>query len=148
MGKIAVCLVLALGAALAGCAKAPEAPKIALQPILYFDVTTNKLYGSGCNFVASDGGMGAVFLAQADRGLIKTGDHIVAIAADHASPALPQGAWQHYAGGGYKATLERVPGGKSRQNGVISVFDATFALSDAGGSELYRATGSAQCKPM
>ena len=49
---------LALLMALAACSGAkPEAPKLTLQPILYFDVTQNKLYGSGCNFVPSNGGM-------------------------------------------------------------------------------------------
>ncbi len=140
---------LALLMALAACSGAkPEAPKLTLQPILYFDVTQNKLYGSGCNFVPSNGGMGAVFLAMETRALIKLDDHIVSIPVANDAAALPQGAHTHYAGPLYAATLTAVPGGKHKALGVVAVFDGHLAITDAKGQTVYDATGDTQCKPM
>lgn len=135
--------------ALAACSPpAPEAPKLDLQPIAYFDVTQNKLYGSGCNFVSSDGGMGAVFLAQSERGLIKLADHVITLPVARGAGSLPQGAHDHYAGGGYAATLSRVPDGKAKTMGVIDVFAARLVIADGKRQTLYDKTGDAQCKPM
>lgn len=138
-------------AALAVCACSPgkpEVPQLALQAIGYFDVTQGKLYGSGCNFVAKDGGMGAVFLAQAARGVIKIDDHLVSLPVASGAPELPQGAHGRYAGALYAATLAAVPGGKHKELGVVTVFDARLTITDARGQTVYDAPGAAQCKPM
>ena len=135
--------------ALAACSGGkPDMPKLALQPILYFDVTRNKLYGSGCNFVAAGDGMGAVFLAMEARGLIKLDDHILAIPAAADAAPLPQGAHTHYAGPLYAATLVPVAGGKHKTLGVVSVFTGHLLITDARGQTVYEATGDIQCKPM
>lgn len=140
---------MALLMALAACSGAkPEAPQLTLQPILYFDVTQNKLYGSGCNFVPANGGMGAVFLAMEARALIKVDDHIVSIPVANETAALPQGARTRYSGPLYGATLSAVPGGKHKALGVVSVFEGHLTITDAKGQTIYDATGDTQCKPM
>jgi hypothetical protein len=142
-------VVFALLAGLSACSGAKtEMPQLALQPILYFDVTQNKLYGSGCNFVADGGGMGAVFLAMADRGLIKVDDHIVPLPAAADGAPLPQGARTHYAGPLYAATLVPVAGGKHKTLGVVSVFTGHLVVTDAKGQTVYEASGDTQCKPV
>lgn len=139
---------LVLLAACSGAEKAPEVPKLALQPILYPDIVANKLYDPGCNFVASDGGMGAVFLAQGEKGVLKLADKVISLPADKASPALPQGAHERYAGPAFTARLTREPGGKAIRNGVLEMFGAHLTLTDAKGAVVYDAKGDAQCKPM
>ncbi|WP_408590550.1 hypothetical protein [Novosphingobium sp.] len=148
MRKLACAGLAVMLASCSGSEKPPEVPRLALQPILYADVTGSKLYGSGCNFVASDGGMGAVFLAQAERGIIKLADKVISLPVDPASPGLPQAARERYAGSGYKASLTRVPGGKSIVNGVVEIFAAHFVLTDGNGVAVYDTKGDAQCKPM
>jgi len=143
---ILVTLTLALAACSA--AKPDHAPQLALQPILYPDIAQNKLYGSGCNFVASDGGMGAVFMAQDVRGLMKIDGHIVEIPTATDAAVLPQSAHTHYSGPLYSATLVEVPGGKPKAMGVVSAFSAHFTVFDARRQPVYDATGDAQCKPM
>jgi len=126
----------------------PPAKPIAPQPILYFDVTKNKLYGSGCNFVASDGGMGAVLLAQNEKAFMKLDDNIVALAADKGSTALPQGGWSRYSGKEYALTLTKIDGGNTKKAGVIDMFDGQLVVTDPHDQIVYQAKGNVQCKPM
>lgn len=135
--------------ALAGCSGSkPDVPQLALQPILYFDVTQNKLFGAGCNFVPSNGGMGAVFLAQAARGLIKVDGHIVTIPAAPDAAPLPQTARTHYAGPLYAATLTPDAGGAHKTMGVVTVLTGHLVITDAKSQPVYDATGDLQCKAM
>lgn len=118
------------------------------QPILFFDITKAKLYGSGCNFVSADGGMGALLLAQTERGVIKLNDKLVILAADKGSKALPQGAWSHYTGKEYALTLSRIEDGKAVKNGVVELFDGQVVITDPHDNVVYNAKGNVQCKPM
>ena len=126
----------------------PDVPQLALQPIDYFDITHNKLYGSSCNFVPAGGGLGAVFLAMDARALIKVDGHIVVIPVANDAAALPQGAHTHYAGPLYSATLTAVPGGKHKTLGVVAVFDGHLVIADAKGHAVFDTHGEAQCKPV
>jgi hypothetical protein len=143
-------IVIMTCAVLAACSggKPDSAPQLALQPILYPDIAQNKLYGSGCNFVASDGGMGAVFMAQNARGLMKLDGHIVEIPAAADAAALPQGAHTRYSGPLYSATLTQAAGSKPKVNGVVDDFSAHLTVFDARKQPVYDAAGDAQCKPM
>ncbi len=125
----------------------PEAPHLALQPIDYFDINQNKLYGAGCNFVPAGGGLGAVFLAMESRALIKVDGHIVAIPAATETLALPDGAHTRYAGPLYSATLTAVPGGKHKATGALAEFDGHVVITDAKGQTVFDANGDTQCKP-
>lgn len=126
----------------------PPAKPITPQPIVYFDIVSNKFYGSGCNFVAVDGGMGAALLAQEERGIIKLYDKPVVLAADKGSTKLPQGAWSHYVGKEYALTLTKIEGGKATRNGLVDMFDAQLTITDPHDQVVYNSKGTAQCKPM
>jgi hypothetical protein len=140
--------VLMLSLLLAACSGAkPVMPQLVLQPILYPDMVANKLYGPACNFVASGGGMGAVFLAQERRAVMKIDDHIVAMPVAPDSAALPQGAHSHYAGPLYAARLTPVPGGKHAMMGALTVFAGHLTITDAKAQSVYDATGDVQCRP-
>ena len=128
-------------------AKPPIKP-ITPQPIMFFDITGHKLYGSGCNFVPADGGMGAVLLAQDGRAIIKLADQLVTLAADKGSARLPQGAWSRYSGKQYALTLSRIDDGKGKQLGVVSTFDGDLVITDPFDRVVYTAKGNVQCKPM
>ncbi|MCW1986177.1 UNVERIFIED_ORG: hypothetical protein M2348_001927 [Sphingomonas sp. R1F5B] len=164
MRSIVLALPLVL---LAACHKAPQqsddaaiaqveaaqkerapAQEISPQVIDFFDITKGKLTGSGCNFVPDNGGMGAVLLAQEDRGLIKIKDQIVVLAADKGSAKLPQHGWSHYTGREWALTLTRIDDGKAKTMGVIDSFDGQLVISDADSRPVYTAKGNVQCKPM
>ena len=151
MRKVLI-LPLASALGLSACsggnsAAPPQMPQLVLQPILYPDMTQNKLYGPACNFVASNGGMGAVFLARPNQAVIKIDDHIVVIPLAEAAGSLPQGAHTHYAGPLYAATLVPVAGGKHGMMGAIAVFGAQLTITDAKGQKVYEARGDTQCRP-
>jgi hypothetical protein len=134
--------------ALAACSGGkPPLPQLVLQPILYPDIAQNKLYGPSCNFVPSDGGMGAVFLAQPTQAFIKIDDHVVPIPLAANAGPLPQGAHTRYAGPLYAATLVPVPGGKHTMIGAVPVFAGHLTITDAKAQVVYDATGDTQCRP-
>jgi hypothetical protein len=140
--------VVMVSLALTACSGAtPAAPQLLLQPLLYPDMTQNKLYGPSCNFVPSNGGMGAVFLAQTSRGVIKIDGHIMAIPLAADTAPLPLGAHTHYAGPLYAATLLPVPGGKHSMMGAVAVFTGHLIITDAKKQAVYDATGDTQCRP-
>jgi hypothetical protein len=137
---------------LAACSEPapPPPPANAIEPgtIDYFDITKNKLYGSGCNFVADGGGMGAILLAQGAQAVLKLDRKLVKIAADKASKPLKQGSWTRYSDPAYTLTLNPVEDGKGKVNGVVEMLTAQMTLSDGAGKVLFTAKGQAQCKPM
>lgn len=124
------------------------AREISPQVIDFFDISKGKLTGSGCNFVPDNGGMGAVLLAQEDRGIIKLDGQIVVLAADKGSAKLPQRGWSHYTGREWALTLTRIDDGKAKAMGVIDSFDGQLVISDADSRPVYTAKGNVQCKPM
>lgn len=136
-------------AVLSACSQAkPEMPQLALQPILYPDITQNKLYGAVCSFVPTNGGLGAVLLAQAQRAVIKIDDHIVTIPVATDGAALPQGAHTHYAGPLYAATLQATAGKPQRTQGSQVSFVGHLSITDAKAQPVYDAAGDIQCRPM
>jgi hypothetical protein len=140
--------VVVLSLALAACSQPkPAMPQLLLQPILYPDITQNKLYGPACNFVPANGGLGAVFMAQDTSGMIKIDDHVVTIplAAD-AAPLAP-GAHTRYAGPLYAATLVLAPGAKQTTRGADILFTGHLTITDAKRQTVYDATGDTQCRP-
>lgn len=165
--------VLSLGLLSAACSKAPRqsdeqaiaqveaiqnerapAREVAPEPILYPDIMQGKLIAAGCNFVADGGGMGAVLMAQADRGVIKLGGHLVALAADKGSARMPLGSWSHYVGRDYALTFTRIEGGSASASASVpsgggvqaQAFRAQVVISDADARAVYAAKGEAQCK--
>ena len=152
MSKPAVALAaIVLLASLGGCGqKADKSPKalVTPQPILFHDITEGKLYGSGCNFVPSDGGMGAYALGLDKHAYIKIGGKVVTLDPDTTSARLPKNGWSRYTGGGYALTLSRAGAAADKQSGVLDMFDGRMELADKAGKVLYSANGNIQCKPM
>ena len=124
------------------------AREITPQVIDFFDITKGKLTGTGCNFVPDNGGMGAVLLAQEDRGILKLNGQIVVLAADKGSSKLPQHGWSHYTGREWALTLTKVDDGKAKAMGVIDSFTGQLVITDANERVVYSAKGDVQCKPM
>lgn len=147
---LALSAVLSL-ACLAACGKKadePPAPLVTPEPILFPDITNGKLYGSGCNFVPSDGGMGAYALGLDKHAYVKIGGKIVTLDPDTASARMPKDGWSRYTGEGYVLTLTRAGAGADKQAGVLDMFDGRMELTDQAGKALYAANGNMQCKPM
>jgi len=148
MRAIAVAALFLLGAC--SSAAPPAAPANAVSPeiIDYFDITRNKLYGSGCNFAADGGGMGALVLGQAEQAVMQLDGKIVKIAADKTSKPLRQGSWSRYADSAYVLRFVPIKNGKNSVNGVVESLDVHISLTDPAGKALYAAKGQVQCKPM
>jgi hypothetical protein len=148
MRKLAMGFLLMLAACSEPAPPAPPANAIEPGTIDYFDITKNKLFGSGCNFVADGGGMGAILMALEADAVLKLDGKLVKIAADKTSKPLKQGSWTHYKDPAYTLTLTPVEDGKGKVNGVVEMLTAQMTLSDAAGKVLFTAKGQAQCKPM
>ena len=124
-----------------------EAPPEAMvpQPILYPDVEKYGLFGAGCNFLPQGAGMGAVALAQADKGYMKRDGEVLTFAADKGSPNNPLGSWTKYDGKDYSFTLELEPG-EGEQTGMETVdFDGELVVRDGKDRVIYQSAGIAQC---
>lgn len=119
---------------------------IAPQAILYPDISGNKLFGAGCAFVASGGGMGAVLMAFEDRAAIKLDGKIVMLASDAASAKLPDGAWTRYAGNEYGLTLKGT--GPVQALGGVNKLPGKMVVTDSSGRPVYEASGDIQCRPQ
>lgn len=150
MPKRALVLSAVLASAvLGGCGKKAEqapAPLVTPEPILYPDIEGGKLYGSGCNFVPSDGGMGAYALGLDKHAYVKIGGKVVTLDPDTKSARLPKDGWSRYTGEGYVLTLSSKGGAK--RNGLVDLLDGRMELTDPAGKALYAADGNMQCKPM
>lgn len=124
----------------------PPVRPLDLQPILYPDITQNKLHGTGCAFVADGGGLGAVFLAQDKRGVIKHGDHVLILAPDAGSARMPKGSFSRYTGKEHAVTLTAV--GPFKPVGTTEQFKGKMVVTDAFERPVYEATGDVQCKAI
>lgn len=149
MRGIALGLVLLL-AACGSSGPPPPPPTSAVQPepIDYFVITKNKLYGSGCNFVADNGGMTALVLAQEKEAIFKLKGQIVRVAADKTSQILPESAHSRYSDDKYTVLLAPIPGTEPKENGVIQSLPTSLAIMDPKGRVQFAAKGTVQCKPM
>lgn len=124
----------------------PPVKPLALQPILYPDISQNKLHGTGCAFVAEGGGLGAVLLAQDKRGVIKYGDHIQVLAPDAGSARMPKGSFSRYTGKENAVTL--TADGPVAPVGTTEQFKGRMIVTDAFERPVYEATGDVQCKAI
>ncbi|OCC24587.1 hypothetical protein MB02_03610 [Croceicoccus estronivorus] len=126
-------------------ANAGSAIPIAPQPILYPDIQANSLYGTGCAFVASDGGLGAVMLARIGDGYMKLDDNLIRFAADKGSGELPFGAHARYAGKKYSLELD-LASDEGRQTATERVdYNGRLSVRDQKGHIVYDKNGMFQC---
>jgi len=126
----------------------PPASTIQLEPIDYFVITNNKLYGAGCNFVAENGGMSALVLAQEKEAIFKLKGEIVRVAADKKSQNFPESAHSRYSDAKYTVLLAPLPGTDPVENGVVQTLATSLAIMDPQGRVQFSAKGTVQCKPM
>ena len=123
----------------------PPPEELEPQPIGYPDIEANDLYGAGCNFVPEGGGMGAIALAQAEKGYLKRGGEVLTFAADKGSRELPYLARREYDGLSYSFTME-----VNEQSGEQSGYETTdyrgrLTVFDKQDRVVYRAPGLIQC---
>lgn len=126
----------------------PPLATIQPEPIDYFDIKNNELYGAGCNFVAADGGMSALVLAQEKEAILKLKGKIVRIPADKKSQILPETARTRYLGPDRILILAPLPGAKPIENGVIQSMGTSLTILDPQGRIQFFTKGQVQCKPM
>lgn len=124
----------------------PPIQSLALQPILYPDITRHKLHGTGCAFVADGGGIGAVLLAQDKRGVIKVADEVLVLAPDSGSAKMPKGSWSRYTGKANALTLTAVSEVKALGTG--EQFKGKLIITDAFERPVYEASGDVQCRTI
>ena len=123
----------------------PPPEQLTPQPILYPDIEKNDLFGAGCNFVPEGGGLGAIALAQTDRGYMKRGGQVLTFAADKGSDRQPLGSWRKYDGKLYGFTLD-LKSDTGKQEALETVnFPAHLTVRDGKGRTVYEANGTAQC---
>lgn len=143
---------LALALVLAACSKGPPPPPplSTIQPegIAYFDITQNKLYGSGCNFVPENGGMSALVLAQEKEAIFKLKGQLVRVPADKKSQNFPESAHSRYSDAKYTVLLAPLPNAEPVENGVVQTLGTSLTIMDPQGRIQFFAKGSVQCKPM
>ncbi|MFY7838371.1 MAG: hypothetical protein ACOVQ0_19030 [Novosphingobium sp.] len=124
----------------------PPVRKIEPQPILYPDISKHKLHGTGCAFVADSGGIGAVLLAQDQRGVLKVNGTVQILAPDAGSAKLPKGSWSRYTGKEFALTLTAT--GPIEAVGTSQHFDGKLVITDAFERPVYGASGDVQCKAI
>ncbi len=124
----------------------PPVKPLELQPILYPDISQNKLHGTGCAFVSEGGGLGAVLLAQDKRGVIKYDDHIQILAPDAGSAKMPKGSFSRYTGKENAVTL--TADGPVTPVGTTEQFKGKMIVTDAFERPVFEASGDVQCKAI
>lgn len=132
---------------IAAVEKAQEIPPqpVTLEAIAYPDIEKHDLFGAGCNFAASGGGLGALVLAMEQAAYIKVDGKIERLAPDPGSPELPLGARGKYDGKRYSILLD-IAEGEGKQDGIETVnFPARLVVRNERDQVVYEASGLAQC---
>lgn len=149
MRGIALGMVLLLAACGPGAPPPPPpASTIQPEPIDYLVITNNKLYGGGCNFVAENGGLSALVLAQEKEAVFKLKDQIVRVAADKKSQNFPASAHSRYSDSKYTVLLAPLPGAEPVESGEVQTLGTSVTIMDPQGRIQFFAKGSVQCRPM
>lgn len=113
------------------------------QPILYPDIETNQLHGTGCAFAAGDG-LGSVMLTRVHFAYMKLADKVVRFSVDMGSPELPAGAHTGYRGNDLTLTFA-VQTGFGKKTGAQVTYPGSLTARDADGNLVYQQQGSVQC---
>ena len=127
-----------VAAVLANQAPPPEVLKP--EAITYPDIEKNDLFGAGCNFVPQGGGIGAIALAQSEKGYMKRGGEVLTFAADKGSARQPLNSYRKYSGRNYAFTLDvkTDSAAKPKDAGAEVVdYPATLTVVDGKGRTLY-----------
>lgn len=123
----------------------PPPEQIVPDKIGYREIEKFNLYGAGCNFAPDGGGMGAVAIAQGERGYMVYQGELMRFAADKGSPELPYQARRKYDGTKHSFTLD-LDQKSGEQSGMETTdYRGTLAVRDGSDNVVYEAKGIVQC---
>lgn len=123
----------------------PPPEQLQPEPILYPDIEENDLFGAGCSFVPAGGGLGAIAIAQEDKGYMKRDGEVLTFASDKGSAKQPLNSYRKYDGKLYGFTLDLATDTGEQEGGEIVNRPANLTVRDGRGRTVYEAPGTAQC---
>lgn len=125
-------------------AQTPPPQPVKLSAITFPDVERENLFGAGCNFAPTGGGMGAIAMAQNEAGYLKIDNKVVRFAPDAGSKELFYGARQKYTG--TSNSFELVLDGEGKQSGYeVTDYSGRLVVRDSADRVVYDAQGLVQC---
>lgn len=126
-------------------AQVPPPQPVNLSAITFPDIERENLFGAGCNFAPTGGGMGAITIAQNKAGYLKVDGQIERFAPDSGSAELPYGARERYTSGNRSFRLI-VDTSESQQSGYETMdYPGRLVIRDSQDRIVYEADGIVQC---
>ena len=123
----------------------PPPEQIVPDKIGYREIEKFDLFGAGCNFAPDGGGLGAVAIAQSDRGYMVVDRELVRFAADKGSPELPYLARRKYDGMKHSFTLDLDPKSGEQSGMETTDYRGRLTVRDGQDNIVYDARGMVQC---
>ena len=123
----------------------PPPEELQLEPIRYREIEKHELYGAGCSFAPTGGGLAAVALAMPDTGHIIVDGEMLTLAADKGSAELPYLARSKYDGTEHSMELDLDQDAGEEVGAEVSDYPATLTIRNARDQIVYNQSGIAQC---
>ena len=123
----------------------PPAQPLELEAIRYREIEKHELYGTGCSFAPTGGGLAAVALAMPDTGHIIVDGAMLTLAADKGSAELPYLARSKYDGTEHSMELDLDQDAGEEVGAEVSDYPATLTIRNARDQIVYNQSGIAQC---
>ena len=123
----------------------PPAQPLELGAIRYREIEKHELYGAGCSFAPTGGGLAAVALAMPDTGHIIVDGEMLTLAADKGSAELPYLARSKYDGTEHSMELDLDQDASEEVGAEVSDYPATLTIRNARDQIVYNQSGIAQC---
>ena len=123
----------------------PPAQPLELEAIRYREIEKHELYGTGCSFAPTGGGLAAVALAMPDTGHIIVDGEMLTLAADKGSAELPYLARSKYDGTEHSMELDLDQDAGEEVGAEVSDYPATLTIRNARDQIVYNQSGIAQC---
>ena len=136
---------LAAAVAEAEAHQTPPAQPLELGAIRYREIEKHELYGAGCSFAPTGGGLAAVALAMPDTGHIIVNGEMLTLAADKGSAELPYLARSKYDGTEHSMELDLDQDAGEEVGAEVSDYPATLTIRNARDQIVYNQSGIAQC---
>lgn len=126
--------------------QAPIPEALDLEAITFLDIERENLFGAGCSFAPTGGGMGALAIAQGEAGYLKIDGEVVRFSPDADSPELPLGARERYTGSAHSFQLT-MQQDEAEQSGYETVnYPGRLTVRDRTGAIIsYDSEGMVQC---
>ena len=125
--------------------QAPPAQPLELGAIRYREIEKHELYGAGCSFAPTGGGLAAVALAMPDTGHIIVDGEMLTLAADKGSAEMPYLARSKYDGTEHSMVLDLDQDAGEEVGAEVSDYPATLTIRNARDQIVYNQSGIAQC---